>query len=396
MKKQIVLAFSGGLDTSFCVPWLTETFNAEVHAVYVECGYPDESRRAVLEDRATSLGASHFEYIEATGTLYTDILSWLIKGNVIRDHVYPLSVGAERFVQAQRIAEYAKNAGIKSVAHGSTGAGNDQVRFDTALRTLLPGAEIITPIRDQELSRGETTAFLNQRGHDVPEKTTSYSINSGIWGTSIGGKETTGSEDALPFQAFPELGAPHNMQDEPEEFELTFEKGLPVAINGEAVEPLDMLKWVTEFGTRHGIGRGMHLGDTIIGIKGRIGFEAPAAYVLIQAHRELEKLVLTQEQRQIKDSLAVQYGNMLHEGKYFNPVMRNMEAFFDATQENVTGKVRLYGYRGNLFPLGSDSPHSMMAADIARYGEDNPAWTGKEDRAFTKLYSIGSQLAFNK
>jgi argininosuccinate synthase len=392
-KKKIVLAYSGGLDTSFCIPYLNEEYNAEVHAVMVDCLGLDEHSIDQARSKALKLGAFAFECIPAFDILYDRIISNLIKGNVLRDRTYPLSVGAERFIQAEQVAAYAKGIGTTAVAHGSTGAGNDQVRFDVALRTLLVGAEIITPIRDKELTRKDTTEYLRQRGFEVAEKTTNYSINDGIWGTTIGGKETTASGNALPFEAFPHLKDPNSFNEPAENLEILFESGLPVAINGERLTSSQLLKYLLELGRKHGVGRGMHLGDTIIGIKGRIGFEAPVAAILYTAHRELEKLVLTKWQRQLKDGLADQYGMLLHEGHYYDPVMRDIEAFFESTQSHVNGISRLYIGFGNIFPLGCDSQHSLMKSSLARYGEESSGWNGEEARAFSKLYGLSSIIA---
>jgi argininosuccinate synthase len=395
-KKKIVLAYSGGLDTSFCIPYLNEVHDAQVYAVMVDCLGMDLESIKSAKERALILGAHTFDCIPAYNKLYDKIISNLIKGNVLRDRTYPLSVGAERFIQAEEVAIFAKKIDATAVAHGSTGAGNDQVRFDVALRTLLPGAEIITPIRDNHLTRKNTTEFLRERGFDVAEKTTSYSINDGIWGTTIGGKETTVSAEALPFEAFPHLKNPELFTEPAEILELKFEAGLPVAVNGNVLAPVDVLRYLLEVGRKHGIGRGMHLGDTIIGIKGRIGFEAPVAAILYAAHRELEKLVLTKWQRQLKDTLADQYGMLLHEGHYYDPVMRDIEAFFDSTQTAVSGMSKLYLGYGNIFPLGSDSENSLMKSEIARYGEESSGWSGQEARAFSKLYGLSSIIAHQK
>lgn len=393
MKKKIVLAFSGGLDTSFCVPYLIENYDAEVHAVLVDClGMSDHQVQAIA-GRASELGASKFECIPAFDDLYGRIISNLIRGNVLRDRTYPLCVGAERFIQAEHVALYAKKIGTSLVAHGSTGAGNDQVRFDAALLTILPEVEIITPIRDKELKRSDTTSYLRERGFHVEEKTTSYSINDGIWGTTIGGKETTTSDQALPFDAFPFLKDPETFTHPAEEIEIGFEKGLPVSLNGDKLPAKALLTRLLELGRRHGIGRGMHLGDTILGIKGRIGFEAPVPAILYLAHKELEKLVLSKWQRQLKDNLADTYGMLLHEGQYYDPVMRDIEAFFDNSQNHVNGTIRLYVGKGNLFPLGATSPNSLMNASFAKYGEETSGWTGEEARAFSKLYALSSKIA---
>jgi argininosuccinate synthase len=346
-----------------------------------------------IETRAYALGANKFVCVPAFQDLYHRIIANLIRGNVLRDRTYPLSVGAERFIQAEKVAEYARSINSRHIAHGSTGAGNDQVRFDVALRTLISDVDIITPIRDQELTRNDTTAFLKARGFDVPEKTTLYSINDGIWGTTIGGKETTNSASALPFDAFPHLKSPELFREEAQEIAITFDNGLPVAINETQMSPPQLLDTLLQLGRKHGVGRGMHLGDTIIGIKGRIGFEAPVAAILYLAHRELEKLTLTKWQRQIKDNLADTYGMLLHEGHYYDPAMRDIESFFASSQLRVNGVVKLYIGFGNLFPLGASSENSLMNASFAKYGEESSGWTGEEARAFSKLYGLSSKIA---
>jgi argininosuccinate synthase len=390
--QKIVLAYSGGLDTSFCIPYLKEKYKTEVHAITVDCIGLDSQEIDELKTKALAHGADHFDCLDGTDMLYERIIRPLIMGNVLKDRTYPLSVGSERFVQALLIAEYAFSVGADAVAHGSTGAGNDQIRFDVALRTLAPGLEIITPIRDEQLTRTDTTTFLKERGFDVPQKTTDYSVNRGIWGTTVGGKETTVSDQALPMHAWPELPVPHEMNDQPEEVAIRFENGLPTHINEVAMKPLALLKELRNIGIQHGIGRGMHLGDTILGFKGRVGFEAPVATLVYAAHRELEKLTLSKWQRHFKDHLADQYGLMLHEGLYFDPLMRDIEAFFESTQSVVDGEVTLYLYRGNVLPIKSSSPNSLMNSNVARYGEDAAGWTGLEARAYAKLYSISSQV----
>lgn len=392
MNDPIVLAYSGGLDTSFCIPYLKEKYNTKIHAVIVDCVGLKRPEKESIRDRALSLGADEFACFDGFPKLYDHILSYLIKGNVLRDRTYPLSVGAERYIQAELILEYAKEQGTHRFAHGSTGAGNDQVRFDVALRNGMDNVEIITPIRDEGFTREDTTAYLAERGFEVPVKTTDYSINDGIWGTSIGGTETLTSDQALPFEAFPNLKPPHELDDEPEELTIDFAHGLPVAVNGHQMDTSALLEALREFGKYHGIGLGMHLGDTIVGIKGRIGFEAPVARILYLAHQELEKLVLSQEQRLIKDQLADKYGTMLHEAEYYDPAMRDIESFFDSTQARVTGEVTLYACRGSLFPLKASSPHGVMNASVASYGEETKGWDGREARAFSKLYSIRTRI----
>ncbi|MEX0681037.1 MAG: argininosuccinate synthase [Balneolales bacterium] len=395
MNDPIVLAYSGGLDTSFCIPYLKEKYRSDVHAVIVDCVGLTRLQKETIRDRALSLGAAEFACFDGFPPLYDRILSYLIKGNVLRDRTYPLCVGSERYIQAEMILEYAREQGTNRIAHGSTGAGNDQVRFDVVLRTKLQDVEIITPIRDEGFTREDATSYLAKKGIEVPKKTTDYSINEGIWGVSVGGVETLTSEEALPFHAYPNLKPPHEQDDEPEELTIDFAHGLPVAVNGHQMDASALLEALREFGRYHGIGMGMHLGDTILGIKGRIGFEAPVAKILYTAHRELEKLVLSQEQRQIKDNLADHYGTLLHEARFYDPVMRDIETFFNSTQARVTGEVTLYACRGSLFPLKANSPHSIMNNPVAKYGEKTEGWDGTEARAFSKLFSIRTQL-YNK
>lgn len=393
MSKKIVLAYSGGLDTSFCIPYLKKEYGAEVHAVFVDTmGYDTRSITAI-ESKAMEYGADHFECIDAFDELYSRFIAYLIKGNVLRDRTYPLSVGAERFIQAEKIVDYAKSIGSNLIAHGSTGAGNDQIRFDIAIRAKLNDVEIITPIRDLGLTRADTTKYLRDLGFEIKEKTTSYSINEGIWGTTIGGKETTTAHQSLPFDAFPTIGSPSDYKEQAEELTIGFEQGLPVSVQGSLVNPRELLKILVEFGRKHGIGRGMHLGDTILGIKGRIGFEAPASQILYFSHRELEKLVLTKWQRHYKDMFADVYGMLLHEGQYYDPVMRDIESYFDHSQLRVNGEVTIYIGHNTLFHLKSTSAFTLMDNAVARYGEVNNGWTGEESRAFAKLNGLTSKLA---
>ncbi len=390
--NKIVLAFSGGLDTSFCVPYLRNKYKAEIHTVTVDCLGMSTKEKDALEQKSLALGADSHTTLDGTGEMYSKIISYLIKGNVLRDRTYPLCVGAERFIQALLIAGYAKKLGADAVAHGSTGAGNDQVRFDVALRVADPDVTIITPIRDEKFTREQQIDLLKEAGFEYSGKKAPYSINAGIWGTTIGGYETLTPDKALPAGAFPELKAPHLFDDQPEEIKITFEKGLPAAVNGQAEEPLSLLHTLKKAAVMHGIGRGMHTGDTILGIKGRIGFEAPVATLLYTAHRELEKHVLSKWQRHLKDILADHYGMLLHEAQYFDPVMRNIEVFLDDTQRYVEGTVTLYLYRGNTFPLGVDSPWSQMNNKKAHYGESSRLWNGEEAKAFSKIYGIASIL----
>jgi argininosuccinate synthase len=390
---KIVLAYSGGLDTSFCIPYLLNKYSAEIYTVTVDCAGLDEEEKNKLEEQALQLGAKEHTTIDGTAILYDQVLSYLIKGNVLRDRTYPLCVGSERFIQAKLAAEFANSIGAKAIAHGSTSAGNDQIRFDTALGTLNPDLEIITPIRDEQFTREYQTEFLKKYGVYFSSEKSPYSVNSGLWGTTVGGHETLTSEQPLPFKAFPHLPEPDKLKDEQEVISISFEEGLPVAVNGESLPPLTLLKKLQEIGEAHGIGRGMHTGDTIIGIKGRIGFEAPVASILYAAHIELEKIVLTKWQKHLKNMLADQYGMMLHEANYFDPVMRDIEAFFDESQKKVTGTVSLHLYHGAIYPYGTSSPYSLMKSKKALYGEQSQLWTGEEAKAFSKIYGLSSVLS---
>lgn len=389
----IALAYSGGLDTSFCIPFLSETYGEPVVAVTVNTGGIDAQAASVLRERALELGAVDHVLIDARADLFDDHLSYLIKGNVLRGGVYPLCVGPERVVQAKHVVLAAREAGARAVAHGSTGAGNDQIRFDVALRLLADDLDLITPIREHGLSREDTTSFLKERGFDVPQKTTSYSINRGLWGTTVGGEETHTTQQPLPGDAYPDTNSPEDAPDEALTLELTFEHGIPTALDGTEADPVELIETLNAVGGVHGVGRAIHVGDTILGIKGRVGFEAPAAMILLAAHRELEKIVLTKWQRYQKDHLGDFYGMLLHEGQYFDPVMRDTEAFLDSSQEVVTGTVTVKLYKGHIDVLGCDSPYSMFDDEKATYGEENALWSGADARGFARLAGVQALLA---
>lgn len=392
----IVLAFSGGLDTSFCVPYLKESYNEPIYTVTVNTGGLSSEDEVQLNQRALELGAEKHFTIDGRSDLFWNHLSYLIKGNVLRGNVYPLSVGPERVTQAQHIVNAARDLGAKAIAHGSTGAGNDQVRFDVALRILASEMEIITPIRTLGYSRPQTAAYLNEKGFEVPAKTTTYSINRGLWGTTIGGKETLGTIDPLPDEAYPDTVSPFKSSDTPLSLKLTFEKGIPTAIDGSMMDPVLLIERLNELGGDHGVGRDIHVGDTILGIKGRIGFEAPAALILIKAHQELEKIVLTKWQRYQKDQLAKFYGMLLHEGQHFDPVMRDIEAFLDSSQQVVTGSVVVRLYKGHISIQGCESHHSLFDLSVASYGETNTLWDARDASGFTQIYGVPAFLANKK
>ena len=392
MAKQVLLAFSGGLDTSFCVAYLQEQ-GWSVHTVTVDTGGFSTEELARIKTASAALGAVSHRTVDARNTLFDGFLRYLIYGNVLRGQAYPLSVSAERVCQAQAVVAAAKELGVDALAHGSTGAGNDQVRFDVAFRSLAPELSILTPIRDLALSRADEVAFLASKGFDVPAKTAMYSINEGMWGTSIGGAETLDPWSTLPDEAYP--GGVVSPELPPFELTISYEHGVPVVLNDVAMEPVALIMALNRLGKTYGIGRGVHLGDTILGIKGRVGFEAPAAHLLISAHRELEKLVLSGQQLFWKESFGNLYGALLHEGKFFDPLVRDLEAFLLSSQSKVTGDVRLTLHPRCFSVDGVRSPYGLMNSKIASYGEANHLWSGAEAAGFAKLYGVPQMLALN-
>ena len=391
MKKHVALAFSGGLDTSFCVVHLKEQ-GWEVTTVTVNTGGFDAKELARIEALSPKLGAKAHVTLDARAELYDRYLRYLVYGNVLRGSLYPLSVSAERVCQAASVVKVAKEVGATALAHGSTGAGNDQVRFDVAFRVLATELELITPIRSLALSRAEEMEFLKEHGFEFPAKTVQYSVNEGMWGTSVGGRETLDSWSELPQAAFPggEIDAAKLSSHK---LKLVFEQGVPKSLDGKALDPVALVAELNTLGRRYGIGRGVHLGDTILGIKGRVGFEAPAAHILIGTHRELEKLTLSGKQLFWKDTLGNLYGQLLHEGHFFDPLARNLEAFLESSQEHVTGEVQLTLYPRTFAVDGVRSPHSLMDAKVASYGEANKLWSGAEAAGFAKLYGVQQILA---
>ena len=387
----ILLAFSGGLDTSFCVPYLRETYGEPVYTATIDTGASDSE--TVISALSSSLGAAKHFHVDAKDQLFEQHLRYLIMGNVLRGGVYPLCAGAERFVQATEVVAIARKINARAIAHGSTGAGNDQVRFDLVIRMLADDLDLITPIREHNFSREYTTAYLRERGHDVPPKATHYSINDGLWGTTIGGKETLGTSLPLPDAAYPKTCAPQDAPDTRVTLEISFKQGIPVAIDGNRLDPVPLIKRLEALGNMHGVGRNIHVGDTILGVKGRLGFEAPAALILITAHKELEKIVLTKWQQYQKNHLADFYGMLLHEGQYFDPVMRDVEAFLVSSQEVVTGDVTVQLYKGHINVQGVESPHSMFDSGVATYGEETSMWDGADARSFIKLSAVQTYLA---
>jgi len=391
MKPKVVLAFSGGLDTTYCAVWLAEQ-GYEVHTVTVQTGGFDADELAAIEKRARSLGATDHRTIDARQDLFDDYLRYLIFANALRGDVYPLCVSAERVAQAKFVALHGVSIGATALAHGSTGAGNDQFRFDVAFRVFAPKLTLLTPIREQGLTREQEVDYLAKRQVTVPLKTSVYSVNKGLWGTTIGGGETHRSDMALPENAYVLTAPPEQRPATAEEATIDFERGVPIRLDGDAIGPVALIEALNTRAARHGVGRGMHVGDTILGIKGRVAFEAPAALTLIAAHRELEKLVLSRQQLFWKSTLGELYGSCLHEARFFDPLMRDIEAFLASSQQRVTGQVRVRLFAGQATVAGASSPFSLMRKDVALYGEQSSLWTGAEAAAFAKIYGLQDWL----
>ncbi|RXJ52380.1 argininosuccinate synthase [Gelidibacter gilvus] len=385
MSKKLVLAYSGGLDTSYCAVHLSKDLGYEVHAVSVNTGGFSSEEIKNIEANAYKMGVSTYKNIDAVASYYEKVIKYLIYGNVLKNNTYPLSVSAERIIQAIEIVEYAKSINAQYIAHGSTGAGNDQVRFDMIFQTLAPHIEIITPIRDLKLSRQEEIDYLKSNGVDMSWDKAKYSVNKGLWGTSVGGEETLTSEKPLPDHAYPsQLG-----REGVEKVTLTFKQGQFVALHGKSNTPEKNIELLNTLASAYAIGRDIHVGDTIVGIKGRVGFEAAAALITVKAHHLLEKHTLTKWQLQHKEYLSSFYGMHLHEGQYLDPVMRNIEAFLESSQQNVSGDVvvTLKPYHFSLD--GISSAHDLMNAKFGSYGEMNKGWTADEAKGFIKI--IGNQ-----
>ncbi|MFN2457843.1 MAG: argininosuccinate synthase [Chitinophagaceae bacterium] len=390
MAKKVVLGFSGGLDTSYCVKYLTVEKHYEVHSITINTGGFNDNELKEIEQHAYTLGATSHTSVNAVESYYNRIIKYLIYGNVLKNNTYPLSVSAERLSQALHIAEHVKKINADAVAHGSTGAGNDQVRFDMIFHIKIPGIEIITPIRDLKLSREEEITYLKSKGvkMNLPDRQAGfeksvYSINKGLWGTSIGGKETLASKGMLPEEAWPTQVSKNGS----EEIKLSFKKGEVVAVNDNVFQhPSAAIQFIQTIAAPYGIGRDIHIGDTIIGIKGRVGFEAAAPMVILKAHHALEKHVLTKWQLNWKDQLSQFYGNWLHEGQILDPVMRDIEAYFESSQQHVTGDVfvQLMPYRFQI--TGVESPFDLMSSQVGKYGEMNTGWSGEDVRGFSKIF----------
>jgi len=391
-QSPIILAFSGGLDTSFCVPWLKENYGRDVITACVDTGGIDADAAVALEERALALGAIEHILIDAKEEFFETVIRYLIAGNVLRGNAYPLCVGAERGLQAAKLALLAKDRAATTVAHGCTAAGNDQVRFEVALRTLNPGLDVLAPVRDNSWVRDEQLAYLEKHDMPLPAQGSAYSINRGLWGITIGGKETLTSEGSIPEAAWV-LSA--NAFDKPKtqtKHTLEFEQGVPVALDGETRSPVALIEALEKLAGGYGIGRGIHLGDTVLGTKGRVAFEAPAAITLITAHRELEKLVLSGQQARIKDSVAAIYGDLVHEGKQLDLACDDIEALLTSSQKRVTGTVNFALRPGQLFIEGVASKHSLLAATKGVYGEAAGEWTPADALGYARVLSLPGSL----
>ena len=392
MAKKIVLGFSGGLDTSFCVKYLSEDKGFEVHSIIVNTGGFSDDELKQVEAHAYKLGVKTHTTVDAVQGYYDRIIKYLIFGNVLKNNTYPLSVSAERLSQALHIAEHVKKLNADAVAHGSTGAGNDQVRFDMIFHIMIPGVEIITPIRDLKLSREQEIDYLKKKGVDMNFAKAMYSINKGLWGTSVGGKETLSSKGMLPEEAWPTQVTKSGSQ----EVRLTFTEGELTNVDGRSFgHPSEAIQYLQTVAGPYGVGRDIHVGDTIIGIKGRVGFEAAAPMVILKAHHALEKHVLTKWQLQWKDTLAQFYGNWLHEGQILDPVMRNIEAYLESSQENVNGDVfvTLQPYRYQV--TGIESKYDLMSSKFGKYGEMNTGFTGEDVRGFSKIFGNQTSIFYS-
>jgi argininosuccinate synthase len=386
--EPILLAFSGGLDTSFCVPWLKDTYQRPVITVTVDTGGIDAQAAKSLAERSVRLGAVEHHLIDAKSAYFEQVLKFLIMGNVRRGNAYPLCVGAERVLQAQTIAQMALSLGTKMVAHGCTAAGNDQVRFEVALRTLAPELEIIAPVRDRAFKRPEQLKYLQEHNLPVPPFGAAYSVNRGLWGVTIGGKETLTSHGSIPDDAWVLSKDAFTHPRAAERHTIGFTQGVPDSLDGRSLSAVAVIEALETLAGPFGIGRGIHLGDTVIGTKGRVAFEAPAAEVLLTAHRELEKLVLTGKQSRIKESVAQPYGDLVHEGQHLDPVCRDIEALLESSQTRVSGEVKVLFRPGSVFIEGVSSPYSLMAASKGVYGESAGEWTPTDALGYSKMLAL--------
>ena len=388
----IILAFSGGLDTSFCVPWLRETYNRPVITATVNTGGLDAAAADALQARALALGATEHVLIEARAAFFDDVIRYLIMGNVRRGNLYPLCVGSERGLQATHLAELAIQRQSSTVAHGCTAAGNDQVRFEIALKTLAPTLESLAPVRDHAWARQDQLDFLAERGLPAPASGSAYSINRGLWGVTIGGTETLDSKASIPEAAWVLSGGALDNPLPPRDLTVHFEEGVPTAIDNDSLDPVTLIERLESIGAEYAVGRGIHLGDTILGTKGRVAFEAPAAEILLTAHRELEKLTLSPSQQRIKETVAQSYGEFVHEGRQLDPVCRDIEALLRSSQETVTGQAHLKIGSGYVFVTGVESPYSLLAASQGTYGEAAGEWTAADAVGFSRILALPGML----
>ena len=385
--KKIVLAYSGGLDTSYCLKKFTED-NYEVHAITIDTGGFSEVEKNEIKKRAISIGAKKYSSIISKQSYYEKIIKYLIYGNVLRNNTYPLSVSAERIIQALEIIKYAKDNNIKLVAHGSTGAGNDQIRFDMIFQILAPEIKIITPIRDGNISRQEEIKFLKQKGVKIKWSEAKYSINKGLWGTTIGGDETLTSHKSLPESAYVKI----LQKKEFKKISLTFYKGEVFKLNGKKMSPIKIIEKLSLICSQYGIGRDVHVGDTIIGIKGRVGFEAGGPLVIIKSHHLLEKHTLTKWQQFQKEQISSFYGMLLHEGQFLDPVLRDIEVFLKSSQKNVSGEVLIKLYPKRFELEGVNSKNDLMSSSFASYGESNTKWSAEDVKGFIKIISNQNKI----
>ncbi|MEC9374888.1 MAG: argininosuccinate synthase [Pseudomonadota bacterium] len=387
-SSPIILAYSGGLDTSFCVPWLREQYNRPVVTVCINTGGIDATAAKSLEKRAIELGADEHILIEAREIFFERVLRFLIAANARRGHLYPLCVGAERGIQAAMLAELATKRKSKTVAHGCTAAGNDQVRFEVALHSINPDLEVLAPIRDESFIREDQIQYLKDHNFPMPPSGGDYSINRGLWGVTIGGKETLNSLNTIPESEWVLSAKAFSEPQNPQSLSIKFKKGIPVELNDKKMSPVDLIESLEIIGGNFGIGRGIHLGDTVLGTKGRVAFEAPAAEILINSHRELEKLNLSLLQSRVKDSVSASYSDFLHEGKQLDPACRDIEALLISSQQKITGEVKLKLRPGNLFVEGVSSPYSLMDASKGTYGEAAGEWTAEDALGFSRILSL--------
>lgn len=381
MNKKVVLAFSGGLDTSFCVPYLKQEKGLEVHTIMVNTGGFSKEEELRIERRALELGAASHVNINAIDEYYSKGIKYLLFGNILKNSTYPLSVSSERIFQAIAVLNHVKKLKADFVAHGSTGAGNDQVRFDLVFEVMAPEVKVLAPIRELQLSRKQEIDYLQEKGFNFTWEKAKYSINQGLWGTSVGGVETLSSSGVLPEEAYPS----QVKTDKPVRLKIGFDKGEPVSLNGEIGTPVEIINKLNSIGSEYGVGRDIHVGDTIIGIKGRVGFEAPAALILIKGHHLLEKHILTKAQLYWKEQLAGWYGQLMHEAQYLEPLMRNIETFLDDTQKYVTGTVEVELRPYHFSVLGCETKYDLMSSKFGDYGEANKSFTGQDVIGFTKV-----------